>query len=154
MLVVAEGSSSAGVTDDQIETTPQSWRYTMKRQLSSFARLPKPRLAVVSLAATAALMSVGVGAATASARGARATTGGTVLQTNLVSDLPGVAAVQDPNLVNAWGISESVGSPFWISDNNTGLSTLYNSSAASPLVSINPLVVHIPTPVNPLAGGT
>src|SRR3954449_8100789 len=30
-----------------------------------------------------------------------------VLQTNLVSDLPGVAQVQDPNLVNPWGISES-----------------------------------------------
>jgi hypothetical protein len=29
---------------------------------------------------------------------------GNVLQTNLVSDLPGVAAVQDPNLVNPWGI--------------------------------------------------
>ena len=46
--------------------------------------------------------------------------GGTVLQTNLVSDLPGAAAVTDPNLVNAWGISESSGSPFWISDNNAG----------------------------------
>lgn len=123
----------------------------MNRSLSSFARLPKPLLAVVSLVATAALMSVGVGAAAARAK---ATTGGTVLQTNLVSDLPGVAAVQDPNLVNAWGISESAGSPFWISDNNSGLSTLYNSSAASPLVSTNPLVVHIPSPGNPLAGGT
>ena len=51
---------------------------------------------------------------------------GTVLQTNLVSDLPGVAATTDPNLVNAWGISESSGSPFWISDNNAGLTTLYN----------------------------
>ena len=34
-----------------------------------------------------------------------------VLQTNLVSDLPGVAQVQDPNLVNPWGISESSSSP-------------------------------------------
>jgi uncharacterized protein (TIGR03118 family) len=123
----------------------------MKRQLSSFARLPRPLLGVVSLVAAAALMPVGVSAA---APPARATTGATVSQTNLVSDLPGVAAVQDPNLVNAWGISESSGSPFWISDNNSGVSTLYNSSAASPLVSINPLVVQIPTPVNPQGGGT
>ncbi len=41
-------------------------------------------------------------------------------QTNLVSDIPGLALVTDPNLVNAWGISESSdGSPFWISDNGT-----------------------------------
>ncbi|MCX6922423.1 MAG: TIGR03118 family protein [Verrucomicrobia bacterium] len=47
-------------------------------------------------------------------------------QTNLVSDLPGVAVLQDTNLVNAWGISFSATSPFWISDNATGLSTLYS----------------------------
>src|SRR6516164_3772052 len=74
-----------------------------------------------------------------------------VLQTNLVSDLPGVAAVTDPNLVNPWGISESGGSPFWISDNNAGVSTLYSVPGAnSTPVSINGLVVSIPTPVDPL----
>jgi len=52
---------------------------------------------------------------------------GNVLQTNLVSDLPGVAKVLDPNLANPWGIAESPTSPFWISDNNSGLSTLYNT---------------------------
>ena len=36
-------------------------------------------------------------------------------QTNLVADVAGVAAVTDPNLVGTWGISESSGSPFWIS---------------------------------------
>jgi uncharacterized protein (TIGR03118 family) len=79
-----------------------------------------------------------------------------VLQTNLVSDLPGVAQVQDPNLVNPWGISESSSSPFWISDNNAGVSTLYNVPGANNTpVSINPLVVSIPTPGNPLgASGT
>jgi uncharacterized protein (TIGR03118 family) len=46
-------------------------------------------------------------------------------QTNLVSDQPGVALVQDPNLVNAWGLSSSPTSPLWISDNGSGLSTLY-----------------------------
>jgi len=76
---------------------------------------------------------------------------GNVLQTNLVSDLPGVAQVLDPNLVNPWGISESSGSPFWISDNNAGVSTLYNVPGANNMpVSINPLVVSIPTPGDPL----
>ena len=37
-------------------------------------------------------------------------------QTNLVSDLPGLAANQDPNLVNPWGMATNGGSPFWISD--------------------------------------
>jgi uncharacterized protein (TIGR03118 family) len=70
-----------------------------------------------------------------------------VLQTNLVSDLPGVAQVQDPNLVNPWGISESSGSPFWISDNNAGVSSLYNVPGTNNTpVSINPLVVSIPAP--------
>jgi uncharacterized protein (TIGR03118 family) len=79
-----------------------------------------------------------------------------VLQTNLVSDLPGVAKVQDPNLVNPWGISESTGSPFWISDNNAGVSTLYSVPGANNTpVSINGLVVSIPAPGDPLgASGT
>jgi uncharacterized protein (TIGR03118 family) len=78
--------------------------------------------------------------------------GGTVLQTNLVSDLPGAATLTDPNLVNAWGISESSGSPFWISDNNSGLSTLYVVPGATGTPAINPLVVNIPTPVSPTGG--
>ncbi len=60
-------------------------------------------------------------------------------QTNLVSDLPGIAANQDTNLVNPWGIAASGGSPNWVSDNGTGLSTLYNG-AGTPLG----LVVTIP----------
>jgi uncharacterized protein (TIGR03118 family) len=47
-------------------------------------------------------------------------------QSNLVADLPGVALLQDTNLVNAWGLSFSATSPFWISDNGTGLATLYS----------------------------
>lgn len=76
---------------------------------------------------------------------ARTVLSGNVLQTNLVSDLPGVAQVLDPNLVNPWGISESSTSPFWVSDNNSGLSTLYNT-AGTP----QSLVVSIPTPGDPL----
>jgi uncharacterized protein (TIGR03118 family) len=72
-----------------------------------------------------------------------------VLQTNLVSDLPGVAAVTDPNLVNPWGITESAGSPFWISDNNAGVSTLYTvPGLKNTPVTVNGLVVSIPTPVD------
>jgi uncharacterized protein (TIGR03118 family) len=47
-------------------------------------------------------------------------------QTNLVSNTGGVAPVTDPQLINPWGISRGSGSPWWVSDNQTGLSTLYN----------------------------
>jgi uncharacterized protein (TIGR03118 family) len=86
----------------------------------------------------------------------RAVPSANVLQTNLVSDLPGVAAVTDPNLVNPWGISQGPGGPFWISDNNAGLATLYDVPGANNTpVDINSLVVSIPTPGDPLgASGT
>ncbi len=51
------------------------------------------------------------------------------------------AANTDPNLVNAWGMSRASTSPWWISDNGTGLSTLYNTTGVP-----QALVVTIPTP--------
>ena len=60
-------------------------------------------------------------------------------QTNLVSDMPGVATVTDPNLVNPWGLSRSSTSPWWVSDNGMGVATLYSGAGA-----IVPLVVTIP----------
>ena len=62
-------------------------------------------------------------------------------QTNLVSNTPGVAPVTDPVLVNPWGMARSSGSPWWISDNGTGLSTLYNGTGTP-----QSLVVTIPGP--------
>ena len=62
-------------------------------------------------------------------------------QTNLVSDLPGRAAVRDPNLINPWGLARSTGSPWWVSDNGAGVSTLYNGAGAP-----RSLIVTIPPP--------
>jgi uncharacterized protein (TIGR03118 family) len=59
--------------------------------------------------------------------------------TNLVSDQPGKAQHQDTSLVNAWGISYAPGGYFWVSDNGTGLSTLYSSMGLK-----QTLVVKIP----------
>jgi uncharacterized protein (TIGR03118 family) len=61
-------------------------------------------------------------------------------QTNLVSNASGVAPVTDPQLINPWGISRGSGSPWWVSDNATGLSTLYNGAGAkqSLIVTILP----------------
>lgn len=62
------------------------------------------------------------------------------VRTNLVSDLPG-AHTRDPNLVNAWGISFFPGGPFWVSDNGTGVATLYDGAGTKV-----PLTVTIPAP--------
>jgi uncharacterized protein (TIGR03118 family) len=64
--------------------------------------------------------------------------GGTFAVTPLVSDVPGAAAVTDPNLVNAWGLARSAMSPWWVADNATKKATLYNSAGA-----INSLVVAV-----------
>ena len=45
-------------------------------------------------------------------------------QTNLVSDVPGLALHTDPNLRNSWGTSTGPGLPIWVSDNATGAATL------------------------------
>jgi uncharacterized protein (TIGR03118 family) len=62
-------------------------------------------------------------------------------QQNLVSDIPGMAAITDTNLVNPWGIAFGPSTFFWISDNHAGVSTLYNSTGA-----VQSLVVTIPPP--------
>src|SRR5437870_13801963 len=52
-------------------------------------------------------------------------------RTDLTVDMQAVspsAPNVDSNLVNAWGLSRGSGSPWWISDNGTGLSTLYNAA--------------------------
>jgi uncharacterized protein (TIGR03118 family) len=61
-------------------------------------------------------------------------------QRNLVSDLANVAKFQDPNLVNAWGLSHSPSGPWVISDNGTGLSTSYkgNGMGVPPVITIPP----------------
>jgi uncharacterized protein (TIGR03118 family) len=73
-------------------------------------------------------------------------------QVNLVSDLPGVAVLQDTNLVNAWGISFGPNTPFWVSDNGKGLATLYavtNDSSGTTHVVKQGLQVTIPGEGNP-----
>src|SRR5216684_5926030 len=50
-------------------------------------------------------------------------------QTNLVSNISGKAATTDPNLKNPWGLTRSPGgSPWWVGNNNSGTSTLYDGA--------------------------
>ena len=71
-----------------------------------------------------------------------------VANKNPLTDSNGVvhtAPTQDPNLLNPWGLTASQTSPFWVSDNGAGVSTLYNT-AGTP----QSLIVSIPTPADPL----
>jgi uncharacterized protein (TIGR03118 family) len=62
---------------------------------------------------------------------------------NLVSDIPGEAALTDPDLVNGWGISHSAGSPWWVSDEGTNKSTIYAIDSITGLATKNALVVTV-----------
>src|ERR1700739_2494054 len=53
-------------------------------------------------------------------------------QNNLVSDGGVPAVCVDPNLVNAWGMAASPTSPWWISDNHSGKTSLYSVDTISP----------------------
>jgi uncharacterized protein (TIGR03118 family) len=59
--------------------------------------------------------------------------------TNLQSDIAGVAQHTDPNLVNSWGMTVSPNGTIWVSDNGTGVSTLYHQDGTAV-----PLVVTVP----------
>ncbi len=66
--------------------------------------------------------------------------------TNLVTNNQTLhpALIDDPNLVNAWGISHSAASPFWVSDNGTGVSTLYRVDPTTNATTKVALTVTIP----------
>jgi uncharacterized protein (TIGR03118 family) len=61
-------------------------------------------------------------------------------QTNLVSNVAGVGSSTDSQLLNPWGISVLPGQDFWIADNNSGVSTLYDQNGNKD----NGLIVTIP----------
>jgi uncharacterized protein (TIGR03118 family) len=78
-------------------------------------------------------------------------------QTNLVSDIIGMAPTFDPNLKNPWGLTRSSttptrpGSPFWVANNNSGTSTLYTGAGA--IIPINGTgTVTVPPPKGSPAG--
>jgi uncharacterized protein (TIGR03118 family) len=69
------------------------------------------------------------------------------LRTDLVSNQPGVAPFTDSHLVNAWGLVALPTSPWWVSDNGTGFSTLYNGTGQQ-----IPLFVTVPPAPSQPAG--
>ena len=73
-------------------------------------------------------------------------------QTNLDSDIVGLATnppngTPDKPLLNPWGITAGPGSPFWVADNNAGVSTLYDGAGV-----LQGLIVNIPSPTEGQGG--
>jgi uncharacterized protein (TIGR03118 family) len=66
------------------------------------------------------------------------------IQTNLVSDIPGLAALTEPELHNPWGISHTATSPIWTSNQGTSTTTLFAVTAGNDVMKV--------TAVNPPTG--
>ena len=98
---------------------------------SGFAR---GRISVAAVALLAAIL-----AASALASASRTTAVNAFVVHNLVSDVPGMADHTDPNLVNAWGLDALPMSPWWVADNHTDYSTIYQADGTP-----NSLVVQVP----------
>src|SRR5436190_22025023 len=89
------------------------------KTISAYMKIALPLLAVAILTATSGRAD-------------------TYSWTNLQSDIAGVAQHTDPNLVNPWGMAASPTGIIWVSDNGTGVSTLYHQdgTALSLIVTI------------------
>jgi uncharacterized protein (TIGR03118 family) len=99
------------------------------------------RRRVVWLALTAAVATAAVGIPIATSVGDPANE---FTQTNLISDIPGVARITDPDLVNPWGQATNAASPLWVADNGTDKSTLYTGGVNGTLpVKNSSLIVNI-----------
>ena len=94
--------------------------------------------AVVTAAALATMAAAAPSAGAGAAR---------FRQVNLVSDIPGVAPLTDPDLLNAWGLAatpgtdQAPGSPLWVSDNGSDKTTLFAGATAGSVAQV--LVVNI-----------
>jgi uncharacterized protein (TIGR03118 family) len=64
--------------------------------------------------------------------------------TNLVSDLPGLPQLTDPDLVNPWGMAAGPTTPAWVADNGTDRATIYPGFVGGSPITKAGLMVNIP----------
>jgi uncharacterized protein (TIGR03118 family) len=82
------------------------------------------RLLLMAALASAVLLAVVPAGATAASDNVYSVT-------NLVSDVSGQASNTDSNLKNAWGLTSTAGSPWWVADNGTDVSTIYRANGTT-----------------------
>jgi uncharacterized protein (TIGR03118 family) len=71
------------------------------------------------------------------------------VQVNLVSDIPGLATITEPELVNPWGVSHTTTSPFWTSNQGTSTATLFavtDRTNVTKVTAVNPPTGNIMIP--------
>jgi uncharacterized protein (TIGR03118 family) len=112
-------------------------------------RAPKILAAAAVFVVTAAPIALSGAGTPALADG-----GGTYVQHNLVSDIPGLAARTDSNLHNPWGQTSGPGLPIWVSDNGAGVATVYDGAGNPQPDSLHPRVVTIPAAPSAGPGAT
>ncbi len=99
----------------------------------------------VFLAAAIGLLALAAGSALAFDADERTA----YIRTDLVSNVKDLVQPKDTNLQNAWGVANAPGGPLWVSDNNDGLSTLYDGNGVK-----QGLTVTIPLPAGRAAPPT
>jgi uncharacterized protein (TIGR03118 family) len=90
-----------------------------------------PRRFPVLLASVGLILAI-----TAPATAANINSQNAYVVTNLQSDVPGRALHTDPDLVNGWGITAGPSTPWWVSDNGTHRSTLYNGNTGLKVTAV------------------
>jgi len=73
---------------------------------------------------------------------------------NLQSDIHGVAKQTDPNVVNPWGMALAPSGNVWVSNNGTGVATVYHQDGTPAPNSINPQIVTIPASASNSGGAS
>ncbi|HYI60372.1 MAG TPA: TIGR03118 family protein [Acidimicrobiales bacterium] len=100
------------------------------------ARSPRPRRLVAALAATtlaATTFTAALGVAPSAAIPVIAP-GSAYRQVNLSSDVPGVAPILDPQMVNPWGLASSASGPLWLANDGTSSASPYQGTSTSTFV--------------------
>jgi uncharacterized protein (TIGR03118 family) len=93
----------------------------------------KPLVVVLAAAATIAAPAAATGG------------GGNFVVTPLFSNNGAPNTTTDTNLVNAWGLGAGPTTPWWVSDNGAGVSTLYNGNGAGAKIGLTVTVGDNPT---------
>jgi uncharacterized protein (TIGR03118 family) len=110
------------------------------------------RATVVAVVAVPVLVTSGVGTAAADPGKARPA----FTEVDLVSNVPGRAAITDANVQNAWGLALGPTTPLWVANNGTNTATLYAGGLGGATPTVVPLVVTIPggAPTGQVFNGT